>query len=185
MTLLILGLVLWYVSHLEKRLAPGIRASLGEGTAKIVVAVLSLLSVVLMIVGYRAADFVPVYTPLPGMGHLNNTLMLIAVFLYGVGHSKGIVKSKIRHPMLTGTLIWAIAHLLVNGDMASIVLFGGIGIWSVLSMLLINAQGPWNRPATGTLRSDLIGAAIALVVYAVIAGIHIWLGHNPFLGTYG
>lgn len=185
MTLLILGLVLWYVSHLEKRLVPGLRASLGDNTAKIAVTVLSLLSVVLMIVGYRAADFSPVYAPLPGMGHLNNTLMLIAIFLFGVPHTKGIVKSTIRHPMLTGTLIWAIAHLLVNGDLASILLFGGIGVWSVLSMLLINAQGPWNRPARGAIRSDLIGVAITLVLYGIVAGIHIWLGHNPFVGTYG
>ena len=66
-------------------------------------------------------------------------------------------------PMLTGTLRCATDRLLVNGVVASIVLFGGIGIWSALSMLLINAQGPWNRPTPGAIRSDLIGVAIALV----------------------
>lgn len=185
MSLLILGLVLWYGSHLFRRLTPGLRASMGENGGKILVAILSLAAVLLMIVGFRRADFIPVYTPIPGMGHLNNLLMLIAVFLFGVPHSKGIVKSKIRHPMLTGTVIWAVAHLLVNGDLASIVLFGGIGIWAVLSMVFINAQGPWVRPMPGAIRSDVINLVITFIVYGLIAGIHIWLGHNPFLGTYG
>ncbi|MGB3317162.1 MAG: NnrU family protein, partial [Albidovulum sp.] len=115
----------------------------------------------------------------------NNLLMLISVYLAGVMHSKGIVKSKLRHPLLTATILWALAHLLVNGDLASLVLFGGIGLWAIVSMLMINARENWTPPAPGKLRSDLIGVAITFVVFAVIAGIHIWLGRNPFLGTYG
>lgn len=185
MPILILGLILWTVSHLFKRVAPGARAALGVGPGKMLVTVLSLSAVVLMVIGYRRAEFDPVYTPLPGMGHLNNLLMLIAVFFLGVPHSKGRVKSMLRHPMLIAVVIWAIAHLLVNGDMASIVLFGWLGLWAVVSMLLINSREGWTRPAPGPLRGDAINLAISLVVYAVIAGIHIWLGHNPFLGTYG
>jgi uncharacterized membrane protein len=185
MPILILGLILWTVSHLFKRLAPGLRAKLGNTPGKMVVTVLSLAAVVLMVVGYRRAELDPIYTPLPGMGHLNNLLMLIAVFLIGVPHGKGRVKAMLRHPMLTSVIIWAVAHLLVNGDLASIVLFGGLGLWAIASMVLINAQESWTRPAPGGLRSDAIGVVITLVVYAVIAGIHIWLGYNPFLGTYG
>ena len=120
-----------------------------------------------------------------GMGHLNNLLMLISVFLIGVSHSKGLVKAWMRHPMLTAVIIWAVAHLLVNGDLASLILFGGIGLWAVVSILMINARESWTPPPAGHLRSDLIGVAIAVVIYAVIAAIHIWLGRNPFLGTYG
>lgn len=185
MQILILGLALWWISHLFKRIAPGLRARLGVMPGKMAVTVLSLASVVLMVIGYRRAEFVPVYEPLAGMGHLNNLLMLVSVYLAGVMHSKGIVKTKLRHPLLVATIIWAVAHLLVNGDLASLVLFGGIGLWAVVSMLMINARESWTPPAPGHLRSDLIGVAIALVVYAVIAGIHIWLGRNPFLGTYG
>lgn len=185
MPILILGLILWTVSHLFKRVAPGARAALGAGPGKMLVTILSLAAVILMVIGYRRAEVDPVYTPLPGMGHLNNLLMLIAVFLVGVPHSKGRVKSMLRHPMLTGVIVWAVAHLLVNGDMASIVLFGWLGVWAVVSMLLINMREGWARPAPGPLRGDAINLVISLVVYAVIAGIHIWLGHNPFLGTYG
>ena len=185
MQILILGLALWWVSHLFKRIAPGLRARLGVMPGKMVVTVLSLASIILMVIGYRRAEIVPVYEPVAGMGHLNNLLMLVSIYLAGVMHSKGVLKAKLRHPLLTATILWSVAHLLVNGDLASLVLFGGIGLWAVVSMLMINARESWTPPVAGPVRSDLIGVAIAIVVYAVIAGIHIWLGYNPFLGTYG
>lgn len=185
MQVMVLGLILWVASHLFKRVMPGLRARLGELPGKMVVTVLSLAAVVLMVIGYRRAEIVPVYTPLPGMGHLTDLLMLIAVFLLGVPHTKGMVRARLRHPMLMGVALWAFAHLLVNGDLASLVLFGGLGAWALVSIALINAQESWTPPAPGGLRSDAIGAVIALVLYGLIAGVHIWLGHNPFLGTYG
>ncbi len=184
MPVMILGLVLWTAAHLFKRVAPGLRWRLGEMPGKMVVSVLVIASVALMVVGYRRAETEAIYEPLAGMGHLNNLLMLASVFLIGVPHSKGVVRSRIRHPMLVAVILWAIAHLLVNGDLASIVLFGTLGIWAVASIVLINAQQDWAAPAPGRIRSDAIGVAITLAVYAIIAAIHIWLGHNPFLGTY-
>lgn len=184
MTLLILGVLLWSAAHLFKRLAPAARARMGD-PAKGMVALALAVSVVLMVIGYRGAEFLPVYTPLPGMGHLNNTLMLVSIFLFGVGGTKGTLYPKMRHPMLTGMILWSVAHLLVNGDVASLVLFGGLGLWAVVSILLINAAGPWVRPTDGRgLKGDAMNLVGTLVIYGLIAGIHIWLGHNPFLGTY-
>ena len=184
MTLLILGLALWVGAHFFKRLAPGPRAAMGE-KAKGPVALLILLSVVLMVLGYRGAEWDAVYDPIAGMGHLNNLLMLVSLFLFGAGSAKGVVASKLRHPMLWGMVVWAAAHLLVNGDQASVVLFGGLGLWALAEMVLINrAEGPWTPPAPGPIAKDGKNVVIALVLYAIIAGIHIWLGHNPFLGTY-
>lgn len=185
MQILVLGLILWLASHLFGRLVPGLRARMGVLPGKMTVTVLSLAAVLLMVIGYRRAEVVPVYAPLPGMGHLTDLLMLVALFLFGLSHSKGRLRAHLRHPMLWSVVVWAVAHLLVNGDAASLVLFGGLGLWAVASMLLINAQEAWERPAPGGLRSDAIALAVALVLYAAIAGIHIWLGHNPFLGTYG
>lgn len=185
MTLLVIGLALWWGAHLLKRLVPGLRASMGDA-GKAVVAVLTLVGVLLMVIGYRHADFTPVYTPMAGMGHLNNLMMLVSVFLFGVGGTKGWLYTRMRHPMLWGTVIWAVAHLLVNGDLASLVLFGGIGVWAVLSMQLINAAGPWARPVMGRgPKGDLMNLAGTVILYGIIAGVHIWLGHNPFVGTYG
>lgn len=184
MTLLILGLILWIAPHQFKRVAPGARAAMGaQGRA--MVAGLVAVGVVLMIIGYRGADFVPVYTPFPGMGHLNNTLMLISVFLFGVGGTKGLLYTRMRHPMLTGMVLWAVAHLLVNGDLASLVLFGALGLWAVAEMIMINRAGPWVRPAGGRgIKGDAMNLVGTLVLFGLIAAVHIWLGHNPFLGTY-
>ena len=184
MTMLILGVALWWASHLFKRIAPGPRASMGNA-GKGLVTVLSLIAIVLMVQGYRSADFIPLFTPLPGMGHANNTLMLISVFLFGVGGTKGTLYPRMRHPMLWGTVIWSVAHLLVNGDLASLILFGGIGLWALVSMGVINASGPWQRPAAGRgLKGDAMNLVGTLLLFGIIAMIHKWLGHPVFLGTY-
>ena len=172
-------------AHLFKRIAPGPRASLGD-RGKGLVALALLVSVVLMVLGYRWADYAPVYDPLPGMGHLNNLLMLVALFLFGVGGTKGTLYTRMRHPMLWGTVIWAVAHLLVNGDLASVVLFGGLGVWALLEMAVINRAQVWTPPVGGRgFKGDLMNLAGTLVLYGLIAAIHVWLGYNPFMGTYG
>lgn len=186
MTLLILGIVLWYAAHLFKRVAPGKRAAMqarmGNGSKGVMAGIIAL-SVVLMVFGYKAAEFVPVYeTPSWGV-HLNNLLMLVAIALFGAGNSKGRARSLMRHPMLTGMLVWAIAHLVVNGDQASLVLFGGLGLWAVMSMLIVNAaEGPWQRPAPGPAKGDVKLGVITLVLFAVFAGIHGLVGPSPFPG---
>ena len=188
MLLLILGVGLWIVAHMFKRFAPGQRATLenwmGEG-AKGVFAVLILAGLLLMIIGYRAADYIFLWAAPGWMGHVNNLLMLISFYVFGIGMAKGALSQKFRHPMLTGVLIWAVAHLLVNGDVAGVILFGGLGAWAVVSMLMINAQQPgWTPPARKPGPRDAVAAGVVLVVYAVVGLIHLWLGVNPF-GTLG
>lgn len=187
MALLILGLFVWYAAHLVKRLAPDFRGALTDrfgDSSKGIVALLIVVSVVLMVLGYKNTDFSPVYQ-LPGWTfHLNNLLMLIAVVFIGMGNSKGRARSWFRHPMLIGFLIWVFAHLLVNGDLASIILFGGLGAWAIASILLINAQdGEWVRPEPGPPAGDVKLIVISLVVFVVIAGVHALLGPSPFGGS--
>lgn len=184
MAVLYLGLFLWIMGHLQKRFAPERRAAMGEKGRRAAALVIGL-GLVLMILGYVQAPYVPVYTPWPGMGHANNGLMFVSVYMFGVGKSRGVLQAHVRHPMLTGVILWSVAHLLVNGDLASILLFGALGAWAVAEIVAINAAGPWDRPAPGRVRGDLVNLVVAAVLYALIAGVHIWLGHNPFLGTYG
>jgi len=85
--------------------------------------------------------------------------------------------------MLWGAVVWASAHLLVNGDMAAIVLFGGIGVWALISMMLINmAEGKWEKPKAGPALADVKWLVISAVVFAAISGLHIWIGPSPFGG---
>jgi uncharacterized membrane protein len=189
MTLLIIGIVIWVALHFLKRVAPSLRAgmdrAMGAKPARGVIALLLVVSIVLMVIGYRAEPNDPVYTPLAGMGHLNNLLMLVSILLFGAGSSKGKARGLFRHPMLMGVIVWAGAHLLVNGDKASVVLFGSMAIWAVVQIVLINRAEPnWTRLKPGPIARDFRLLVIALVLFAIIAAIHIWLGHSPFLGTY-
>ncbi|MFK5997876.1 MAG: NnrU family protein [Rhodobacterales bacterium] len=188
MVILVSGIFLWAGAHWIKRLLPELRsgmdARLGKAAARGVIAGLMVLAIVMMVKGYSGAPWVEVYTPFNGARHLNNLLMLFAVILLGMGKSKGRMRTWFRHPMLTGVTVWAVAHLLVNGDLASIVLFGGLGIWAFVSRILINRnEGVWNRPEAGPVSGDIRLLVIAAVLFAVIAAIHIWMGYNPFTGA--
>jgi len=80
-------------------------------------------------------------------------------------------------------IIWAVAHLMVNGDLASLVLFGGLLVWAVVSIPMINAaNGPWVVPARAPMKSEVILVVIALVLFSLVAAIHTWLGVSPFGG---
>lgn len=181
MILLTLGVILWAAAHYFKRLAPDARAAMGA-KGKGLVAVALVISLMMMIFGYRGADFIPVWTPPSWTVHLNNLMMLIAVFLYGMSATTGRLRGKMRHPQLTAVKVWAVAHLLVNGDLASIILFGGMLAWAVGSVILINRAGPWVRPAPGEARKDILLVVITLVSFAVMTAIHAWLGIWPFPG---
>ncbi len=186
MILLVLGLLLWASAHVFKRALPEQRAhlaqSLGEGPAKAAFALPIAAGLLLMILGYRSAPYVAVWTPPAAMVHLNNTLMLIAVYLFGASHSKTWIKTRLRNPMLTAVVVWAVAHLLVNGDLASILLFGGLGLWALLDIRLIDAASPWQRPVAGPRAAELRLVLITLVAFAGITAIHAWLGVWPFPG---
>lgn len=177
MILAYLGLSLWIGAHLFKRVLPRQRAALGKAGLGVVV-VMVLTGIVLMVVGYRGSDEVLLYALPSWVRHLNNLLMLVAIFLMDAGRVRGIVAAKLRHPMLSGVVVWAVAHLLVNGDLASLVLFGGLGIWALVQMAAINhAEGPWSAPAKGPIIKDAKLAVLALVLYAIIAVVHDWLGY--------
>lgn len=181
MAYLILGLILWIGSHLFKRLMPEARARMGSA-GKGLVTGLSFAALGLMIWGYRSAEFIDVWTPPSWTVHLNNLLMLVAVFFLALSHSKGRLRARFRHPMLAAVKIWAVAHLLVNGDLASILLFGGMLAWAVVSVILINRAEPWVPPQPGEPKKDVVAVVITLVVYGVIVGIHMALGVSPFPG---
>ena len=186
MAMLILGLIVWVAAHLFKRLASGMRAGMqarmGKRSKALFAAVI-LASLVLIIVGYRGADLVTVYTPGSGMTHLNNTLMLFALVIYSAGMSKGVLWTRVRHPQLVGTSLWAVAHLAVNGDLASVLLFGTMLAWAVATIFIVTAQdGPWQRPVAGKLKRDLVMVGGVLVAYGLIAGLHVWAGLSPFGG---
>lgn len=180
MILLILGLLLWWGAHLFKRLAPDARARLG-GRGKGLMAGVLLVSVVLMVIGYRGADGPVWWGRTPMWTGINNLLVLAGFYLFAASGMKTRVTRLTRHPQLIGFSLWAVAHLLVNGDLASVVLFGGLLVWALLEMVLINRAEPeWTPPPPAPVAKEVRAVVGGVVVFAVVAGIHAWLGYNPF-----
>lgn len=178
--ILILGVALWWAAHLFKRMAPERRAAMGDA-GKGVVAVALVISIVLMVIGFRMAEVIPIWSPPAFMVHINNLLVLIAIWMMSPAGTKGRILNKVRHPMLGGFRAWAIAHLLVNGDLASIILFGGLFVWGIVAMVAINRAEPdWTPGEPGTLAKDGMFLVGSLVLMAVIGYIHGWLGYWPF-----
>ena len=175
MTILILGMALWVGTHFFKRLMPAQRAAMGD-KGKGVIAVGVILSLVLIIYGYRAADLITVWTPPAFLTSINNVLMVFAFYVYGSSAAKPA-------KVWIGTKLWAVAHLLVNGDLASVVLFGGMLAWAVASVILINkAEGPWTPPPQAPKRKEYVLIGITVVLVIIVSLIHIAMGVNPFGG---
>ncbi|SDX13618.1 NnrU protein [Ruegeria halocynthiae] len=178
--LLILGVGLWWAAHLFKRVMPEQRASMGNA-GKGVVALAIAASVLLMIFGYRMTDFIYVWAPPSFMVHINNLLVLIAIFMMSPAGQKGRLLNKMRHPMLGGMKMWAFAHLLVNGDLASIILFGGLLAWAVVEVIVINRSEPgWAPSEPGTYGKDAMFFVASIVLLGIIGYIHGLVGPSPF-----
>lgn len=178
MVMLILGVALWWAAHLLKRLAPGLRDRLGRGG----IAGLLVLSVVLMVLGYRGAAGPVWWGASAATVGINNLLVLAAFYLFAAAGMKTRITARIRHPQLTGFALWALAHLLVNGDLPSAILFGGLFLWALVEIVVINrAQPQWTPPAGPfPARKELMAGLGALLVMLVVGLIHRWLGYNPF-----
>ena len=182
MLILILGVLLWWAAHLWKRAAPGNRAVFGDQGKMIVTGAL-ILSVILMIWGYRVADGPVWWGPTPMLKGINNLLVLLGFYLFAAAGMKTGITRRIRHPQLTGFALWAFAHLLVNGDLPSLVLFGGLLAWAILEIQVLNrVGGPWTPPHPVPVKKEAMAAGGALIVFLIVGLIHACLGYNPFGG---
>jgi len=180
MTFIILGLVLWAGVHFWKRLAPASREALGD-KGKMIVTAGSFIGLILMIIGYRSAEGTFYWGRTPAMTGINNLLMLLAFYLFAAAGSKARITQYIRHPQLTAVMLWAVAHLLVNGDTPSFILFGGLLVWASSEIQLINRAEPdWTPAHAVPMKKEITALIATVVVFAVVAGVHIALGYNPF-----
>lgn len=185
MGMLITGVLLWSLVHLMKSVTPGLRASIqgaiGEGPHKGLVALLLLGSLALMIFGWRSTPAEFVYDPPVWGRHANMTLMFVAILLIGAAQGASRIRQWIRHPMLTGVLVWAVGHLLANGDNKSLVLFGGLGLWALISIVTVSRnEGVWVKPAKiATAGRELLSLVIVAILYAILMFLHPWIAGVP------
>lgn len=187
MGMLIAGVLLWSIVHLMKSVTPRLRASIqgavGEGLHKGLVALLLLVSLGLMIFGWRSTLAEFIYDPPVWGRHLNMALMFVAILLLGAAQGSSRILQWIRHPMLTGVLVWAVGHLLANGDNKSLILFGGLGLWALISIITISRnEGAWVKPAkVATAGRELLSIAIAAILYIILVLIHPWIAGVPVI----
>jgi uncharacterized membrane protein len=184
MGLLIAGLVLWSAVHLFSALAAPQRQRLldrfGRGPYRGVYSLLLVGAILLMVAGWRAAALSDVYLPPPALRLLAGVLMFIALTLFFSSRAPTDIKRFLRHPQLTGVVVWAIAHLLANGDSRSLLLFGALGAWAVVEMSAINRRdGEWVKPPpVGALRSAL-PLAIGALAWIALVYAHPWIAGVP------
>lgn len=177
MTWLVGGIALFATIHLMSALIPALRSKLqemmGQQAYKGAFAALAVAGMVMIVVGWRTTMPVAIYSPPTWGPTLAFLLMFAAVVLFGAAHARTNIKRFVRHPQLTSIVLWSIAHLAANGDSRSLILFGSLGVWAMIEMPLINLRdGEWLKPERAATRSEMIGAAISVVLFLVLIALH-------------
>ena len=191
MTYLIAGLIIFFGVHalpMRPALRGRMRERLGDLGYKAAFALVSLLGLVLIVYGYgmaRAVGSPILYSPPLWMSHITILLMApVFVLLVAAYAPTGTVKARSKHPMILAVKIWALAHLLANGDLASVVLFGSFLAWGVVDRISLKRRG--DIGGAGALRKSIAGDAISVVVglglyVAFVVYLHAWLIGVPVI----
>jgi uncharacterized membrane protein len=176
MSLLITGLILFLGVHSMRIVAPGWRderiAAMGEGPWRGLYSLVSIVGFVLLVWGYGLArpEAPVLYEPPIWMKHVTALLMVLAfvsLAIYAV--PAGRLKPMLKHPMLVSVKIWALAHLLANGDLASILLFGAFLVWAVFDRISVKRRAA-PIPAAGPVVNDVLAIVAGLVVTPCSSG---------------
>ena len=174
---MIIGLALFLGVHTlttRRELRARLIGSFGEGGSKIGYAILSIAGLAAIVWGfahYRATGWIDVWTPPTALKHVTVALMLPAVILVVAAYIRGRIYTAVKHPMLTGVKLWAAAHLLANGDLGSIILFGSFLGWAVFDRISLKHRGDAGAPPipVGGPANDLIAIAVGTVAYLALA----------------
>jgi len=183
---LILGLVVFFGGHSISLLALGWRnraaERLGTRTWQLVYSVAALLGFYLLVTGYGAArvSAAVLYVSPPWLRSVTALLMLPAFVLALASVLPGRIRARARHPLLLATLLWAVAHLLTNGSVADLLLFGTFLLWAVAVLLSLERR-PARRKITlaASMANDAIAVVGGLALYAVFI---LWL-HARWFGV--
>jgi len=189
MTLLIAGLAIFLGVHTLTTLRPTravLIGRLGEGGYKGLYSLLAAVGLGLIIWGfghYRATDDVQLWSPPLALKHAARLLMWLAfVALAATYAPPGRIKAILRHPMLVAVKTWALAHLLANGDLGALILFGAFLAWAVYDRIAVKRRGDRGAPpVTGFTSGDAIAIIVGSVAYVAMYWVHPWLIGVPIL----
>src|SRR6202045_5467726 len=176
LAVMIVGLVLFFGVHTlttQRELRTRLIASLGEGTYKIGYALVSLVGLALIVWGfadYRATGWIDIWHPPKVLKQIAVALMLPAVILVVAAYIRGRIYTVTKHPMLTGVKLWAAAHLIANGDLGGIILFGSFLAWAVFDRISLKRRADAGAPPipVGGVGNDAIAVVVGIVAYLAL-----------------
>lgn len=187
---LVLGLAIFIGGHLFTRIR-GMRerliAAKGESFYRVVYSLVAIMGLAMIAHGfgaYRAAGYIQIWNPPRFFGHIATLLAWPAFILLVAAYLPGQIKRRAKHPILLAVKMWATAHLLANGDLGSIILFGSFLAWAVYARIALKRAGgseamPGAPEASGSGRNDLI----AIVLGTAIAFVFMFWLHRPLIGV--
>lgn len=188
MSQMIIGLVLFFGVHSVSIIAPSWRDQMvqrfGAGRWKAIYSLISIAGFLLLISGYASLRFDPtlLYVPPTGLRHVAALLMLPVFPLLLATYLPGRIKRAAKHPMLVAVKFWALAHLLANGMLADVLLFGSFLVWAVLDRISLK-----RRPVAATAATAAAGRAFNDVL-VIVAGLALYaafvmLWHERLFGV--
>ncbi len=190
MLAMIIGLVIFFTVHLiptNPELRRGLVNRFGESAYKIGYSVVSMIGLVVIVLGYHKLQVMPgknpvLWDPPVALRHAAYLLMLASMFLLVAAFIPSKLRDMVKHPLLGAVKFWAFAHLLVNGDMGSIILFGSFLIWAIYDRVSFKSRDEAKGTAsvkTGTLAGD---AAVIVIGAGLFLGMVYW-GHQTLIGV--
>ena len=187
LAILILGLAIFIGTHVFVSLRgerERLIARIGEGAYKGVFSLISILGVVLIVYGYRRTEFIAIWYPPAFLRHLTVALMWPAFVFLAAAYIPGRIKQALKHPMLVGVKLWAFAHLLSNGDLGGIVLFGSILGWAVYDRISLKRRADPGGPPipVGGWKNDVVAIVVGTLVYLAVGFVFHPLAGVPVFG---
>ncbi|CAN7327350.1 NnrU family protein [Ensifer adhaerens] len=189
MAILVLGIILFLGLHLIRVVAPGFRAGVierrGKGTWMGIYAILSLIGLCLIIYGFGQArsETGMLYDPPVFMRHIALLLMLFAFIFLAAGFlPAGRIAVAVKHPQVLSIKVWALAHLLANGETSSVLLFGSFLAWAVILRISLKRReraGERVLPVFKSASNDVLAIIIGLVAYVLF----VWKLHEWLIGV--
>ena len=185
MTLLIIGIVVIIGIHLVPAFSDvreRLVERLGTNGYRLLFSVVATLGLVLLIWGFARAPVIQAWSPPNWTRYVAMVLMLPVFPLLIAAYLPGNIKAKVKHPFLVAIKTWALAHLIANGDLASMILFGSFLAYAVFDRIALKRRAATSLvtvPETGPVRNDLIAVVAGFILYVVFL---IWL-HPLLIGT--
>ncbi len=177
MIVLALGVLFTALLHLVAAipsLKTRLKAAIGEKAYGPVFGIASLIGIAIIVIGWRmtrADAFIDVYQPPEWGRHVNYLLTLIGFICLGIFIFRGRLRQVMRFPMAIGAMFWATGHLFANGDLASVILFGGFLAYAIAHIVIASANGV--RPSTEVRQGhDLLSILAGMALYGIMTQLH-------------